>query len=116
MADSFHERSAQEIRRGVLQVAVLALLQRRAYGYDLIRVLTERGLPVEEGTLYPILRRLESEGLLSAEWDTSGSRPRKYYESTDSGRSALHALADEWSKVDASLRCVLDVVENRHAG
>jgi DNA-binding PadR family transcriptional regulator len=116
LADSFHERSAQEIRRGVLQVAVLALLQQRAYGYDLIRVLTERGLPVEEGTLYPILRRLESEGLLSAEWDTSGTRPRKYYESTDAGRGALSALADEWSRVDASLRSVLDVVENRHAG
>ena len=72
MADSFHERAAQELRRGVLQVAVLALLQRRAYGYDLLRVLTERGLPAEEGTLYPILRRLESEGLLTSEWDTTG--------------------------------------------
>jgi len=116
LADSFHERAAQEIRRGVLQVAVLALLQRRAYGYDLLRVLSERGLPAEEGTLYPILRRLESEGLLASEWDTTGTRPRKYYESTDAGRAALSALAEEWSRVDASLRSVLEMVENPHAG
>ncbi len=116
MTDSFHERSVQELRRGVLQVAVLALLQRRAYGYDLLRVLTERGLPVEEGTLYPILRRLESEGLLSAEWDTSGVRPRKYYETTDAGLAALRALSEEWARVDASLRSVLEVLETRHAG
>jgi DNA-binding PadR family transcriptional regulator len=77
-------------------------------------VLGERGLPVEEGTLYPVLRRLESEGLLRAEWDTSGSRPRKYYESTDAGRQALHLLAAEWSRVDASLRTLLDVTEAGH--
>jgi DNA-binding PadR family transcriptional regulator len=115
VADSFHERSAQELRRGVLQVAVLALLQRRAYGYDLLRVLAERGLPAEEGTLYPILRRLEGEGLLASEWDTSGARPRKYYESTESGRAALHALAEEWARVDASLKSVLEPWETRHA-
>ncbi len=114
MAESFHERTAQELRRGVLQVAVLALLQHRAYGYDLIRVLGERGLAVEEGTLYPVLRRLESEGLLRAEWDTSGSRPRKYYESTDAGRQALHLLTAEWSRVDAALRSLLDVTEAGH--
>lgn len=107
MAESFHERTAQELRRGVLQVAALALLRRRAYGYDLLRVLGERGIVVEEGTLYPILRRLESEGLLRSEWDTTGSRPRKYYESTDTGREALRALAAEWSRVDASLRSIL---------
>jgi DNA-binding PadR family transcriptional regulator len=58
LADSFHEKTEAEIRRGVLQVAVLARLRGQAYGYDLIRVLNEAGLPVEEGTLYPVLRRL----------------------------------------------------------
>jgi DNA-binding PadR family transcriptional regulator len=114
LAESFHERSVQELRRGVLQVAVLALLQNRAYGYDLLRVLSDRGLPTEEGTLYPILRRLENEGLLAAEWDTSGARPRKYYRSTAAGRAALAALSEEWSRVDASLRNVLDALETRH--
>lgn len=104
MADTFHARTETELRRGVLQVAVLALLRRRAYGYDLLRVLDERGLPTEEGTLYPVLRRLEQEGLLSSSWDTSGSRPRKYYESTDEGRAALEALLAAWDRVDRTLR------------
>ena len=116
MADSFHDRAAQELKRGVLQVAVLALLRRRAYGYDLLRVLSDLGFPAEEGTLYPVLRRLEAEGLLRGEWDTSGSRPRKYYESTDTGRAALESLAAEWSRVDASLRGILEAAERDAAG
>ena len=103
-AEPFQVRAESELRRGVLQVAVLALLRRRTYGYDLLRVLAERGLPAEEGTLYPILRRLESEKLLASSWDTSGSRPRKYYESTDEGRAALRALLASWDRVDGALR------------
>ena len=109
MPDSFHERTAQELRRGVLQLAVIALLRQRTYGYDLLRILSERGFHAEEGTLYQVLRRLEGEGLLRSEWDTTGSRPRKYYQSTDTGRAALAALEAEWSRVDGSLRRVLDV-------
>ena len=104
MGENFQTRTETELRRGVLQVAVLALLRSRAYGYDLLRVLGERGLPAEEGTLYPVLRRLEQEGLLSSSWDTSGSRPRKYYESTDEGRAALESLLAAWDRVDRSLR------------
>ncbi len=109
MAESFHERTVVELKRGVLQLAVLALLRRRAYGYDLLRVLADRGFAAEEGTLYPVLRRLEGEGLLTSEWDTSGSRPRKYYECTAEGRTALSALADEWSRVDSSLKAILEI-------
>ena len=61
-----------------------------------------------------LLRRLEGEGLLASEWDTSGSRPRKYYESTDTGRAALSALTSEWARVDTSLRSVLSESENGH--
>jgi len=114
LAETFHDRATQELKRGVLQVAVLALLRRRTYGYDLLRVLGERGFAAEEGTLYPVLRRLEGEGLLASEWDTTGSRPRKYYESTDTGRAALSALTAEWSRVDTSLRSVLNESENGH--
>ena len=114
MAESFEDRTAQELKRGVLQVAVLSLLRTRTYGYDLLRVLAERGLPSEEGTLYPVLRRLEGEGLLRSEWDTTGARPRKYYQSTDTGVAALARLSAEWSRVDASLRAILDV-EGVHA-
>ena len=106
MADTFQARTESELRRGVLQVAVLALLRRRTYGYDLLKVLGERGLPTEEGTLYPVLRRLEQEGLLSSSWDTSGSRPRTYYESTDEGSAALQGLLAAWDRVDRSVRAL----------
>ena len=105
---TFHEKTEAEIRRGVLQVAILARLQTPAYGYDLIRVLTERGLPVEEGTLYPVLRRLEKAALLRAVWDTSGKRPRKYYQTTDEGRSAMDKLFAAWEHVDLSLRSLVN--------
>lgn len=106
MADTFQARTETELRRGVLQIAVLALLRRRTYGYDLLKVLGERGLPTEEGTLYPVLRRLEQEGLLASSWDTSGTRPRKYYESTDEGRAALQGLLAAWDRVDRSVRAL----------
>ncbi len=110
-AEPFQERAANELRRGVLQVAALALLRRRTYGYDLLRVLEERGMPTEEGTLYPVLRRLESEGLLRASWDTTGNRPRKYYESTDEGRAALDSLLAAWDRVNRSLRSACELNE-----
>jgi PadR family transcriptional regulator, regulatory protein PadR len=110
LGETFQVRTETELRRGVLQVAVLALLRRPAYGYDLLRVLGDRGLPTEEGTLYPVLRRLEQEGLLRSSWDTSGSRPRKYYESTDEGTAALQALLAAWDRVDRSLRALCDDV------
>ncbi len=108
MSSKFEERARTELRRGVLQVAVLALLRERSYGYDLLRTLQAGGLPTEEGTLYPVLRRLQGQGLLDSSWDTSGSRPRKYYETTDTGVEALRSLVAEWSRVDASLQRVLE--------
>ena len=108
MADRFQERAGTELRRGVLQVAVLALLKNRTSGYDLLRVLAERGLETEEGTLYPVLRRLEGERLLASSWDTSGNRPRKYYESTDEGKAVLRNLLAEWDRVDRSLRGICE--------
>ena len=103
MSASFEERVRAELRRGVLQLAVLAVLREPTYGYHLAATLGEMGLPVEEGTLYPILRRLAKEGLLASEWDTSGARPRKYYRTTDAGAAALSALVTEWCGVNASL-------------
>ena len=114
-AEPFEERAANELRRGVLQVAALALLRRRTYGYELLRILEERGMPTEEGTLYPVLRRLESEGLLRASWDTTGNRPRKYYESTDEGRAALGSLLAAWDRVNRSLRSACDLPDTPDA-
>ncbi len=107
MAAGFEDRAEAELRRGVLQIAVLALLKSRAYGYELAGILSAHGLPTEEGTLYPILRRLSAEGLLEAEWDTTGTRPRKYYVTTDKGRAVLHGLVGEWSRVNGALSQVL---------
>ena len=116
MAESFLDRTEAELKRGTLQIAILALLRRRAYGYDLLRILGARGLPAEEGTLYPVLRRLETDGLLRSSWDTTGSRPRKYYESTDEGRAALSSLTASWARVDAALKAILEEPERTDAG
>jgi DNA-binding PadR family transcriptional regulator len=94
---------AQELRRGVLQIAVLALMRRPTYGYQLLKDLDARGLPAEEGTLYPILRRLEKQGLIGGEWDTNGTRPRKYYRMTAEGERTLGSLLDTWKGIHGAL-------------
>lgn len=84
--DAIFERFETEVKRGVMQVAVMCLLERERYGYEIIKSLKDAGLGVEEGTLYPILRRLEDEKLLASRWVTEGPRPRKYYSITEYGR------------------------------
>lgn len=80
------KRFETEMRRGVIQLAVMCLLENERYGYDVTKSLKNSGLEVEEGTIYPLLRRLEDDGLLSSRWDTEDSRPRKYYQITEYGR------------------------------
>jgi len=87
-----------ELRRGVVVLAVLSQMDTARYGYDLIRQLSEQGLDVEEGTLYPLLRRLEKQGLLESEWEVSESRPRKYYRISPLGRKVLTVLMTEWNE------------------
>lgn len=88
-----------ELRRGAVQLVMLILLESPRYGYDLVRQLSEAGFDVEEGTLYPILRRLEQQGLLSSSWNTDGARPRKYYELSETGRRRKEELVDAWRRV-----------------
>ena len=114
MGSSFQDRAFAEMKRGVLQLAVLSLLRSPTYGYQLLTVLESDGLRTEEGTLYPVLRRLEKEGLLSSEWNTSGTRPRKYYRTTDKGREVQIALIAEWTSVDRALTNVLDRAGDDH--
>lgn len=85
-----------ELRRGVVILAVLSRLRRRQYGYSLREELAEGGLPIEEGTLYPLLRRLESQGLLQSEWDTEFSPPRRYYRLNRDGEQTLKTLTEAW--------------------
>ncbi len=85
-----------ELRRGVVVLAVLSKLGRPQYGYSLIQELAEQGLDVEEGTLYPLLRRLEKQGLLESEWEVGEARPRKYYQISKQGRKVLDTLTGDW--------------------
>ncbi len=96
-----------ELRRGLVVLAVLSQMDTARYGYSLIQRLAERGLEVEEGTLYPLLRRLEKQGLLESEWDTTESRPRKYYSISPLGRKVLAGLMTEWDEIVVTMHKIL---------
>jgi DNA-binding PadR family transcriptional regulator len=85
-----------ELRRGIVVLAVLSQMDTAQYGYSLIQGLAEQGLDIEEGTLYPLLRRLEKQGLLESEWEVSEARPRKYYRISPAGREVLTTLSADW--------------------
>jgi PadR family transcriptional regulator, regulatory protein PadR len=106
--DDLIQQLRQELRRGIVVLAVLSQTGTARYGYSLIQRLSEHGLAVEEGTLYPLLRRLEKQGLLESEWDTSEPRPRKYYTISAAGRDVLAALSAEWDDTAAMMRRLLE--------
>jgi len=93
------EKLTQELRRGSLVLATLSQLDEPKYGYALIEDLSKRGLEIEQGTLYPLLRRLEEQGLLESEWNVDGSRPRRYYVISSDGQDVLEALKVEWDQL-----------------
>lgn len=93
------ENMTLELRRGVLSLAVLSQLHQEHYGYSLIKELNEQGLDIDQGTLYPLLRRLESNGFLDSEWHVEGPRPRRYYKINPNGEHVLNALNQEWGKL-----------------
>lgn len=96
-----------ELRRGCLVVAVLAALKAEQYGYSLRKRLADEGLEVDEGTLYPLLRRLESQGLLASQWREEGKRTKRFYRLAPAGAAMLEQLLEEWRVIDASLRGLL---------
>lgn len=89
----------QEIRRGGIVLVVLMALAREEYGWSLRKKLAERGLEIEEGTLYPLLRRLEGQRLLSSRWRVENGRRRRYYRITEEGRRMRDGLAAEWRRM-----------------
>jgi PadR family transcriptional regulator PadR len=91
-----HEKLTQELRRGILVLATLSQLDEAKYGYALIDDLSKQGLEIDQGTLYPLLRRLEEQGLLESEWNVEGPRPRRYYQISPAGEKLLQALVAEW--------------------
>jgi len=105
---SLFEKIGAEVKRGLVQIAALSLLRRRLYGYQLVKILAAHGLETEEGTLYPLLRRLETQGLLTSEWDTNGARPRKYYVLSGMGLAALPRLQTAWHDVAGAVSSILD--------
>jgi len=96
-----------ELRRGTVILCVLAKLRRPAYGYQLTTDLARSGMPVEANTLYPLLRRLESQGLLASAWNTEGAKPRKYYAATPFGLEVLEALEAHWQAAAQSMNTIL---------
>lgn len=96
-----------ELRRGALVLAALAALRSEQYGYSLKKFLAGADIQVNEGTLYPLLRRLESQELLSSRWAVEEGRPRRYYKITKQGEATLAALGGEWEQLSKALRRVL---------
>src|SRR6266581_7523222 len=92
-----------ELRRGCLIVAVLAQLRTEQYGYTLRKALTDAGLAIDEGTLYPLLRRLESQGLLISEWREEEKRNKRFYRVSPEGEAILARLLEEWRGINSSL-------------
>ena len=92
-----------ELRRGCLTLAVLTRLRAEHYGYTLRKGLSEAGLEIDEGTLYPLLRRLESQGLLVSEWREEARRNKRFYRLSPGGRTVLKQLTREWHELNASL-------------
>ena len=101
------ESMRMELRRGSLVLAVLARLREERYGYTLRQALAVDGLEMEESTLYPLLRRLESQGLLNSEWREEEKRKKRFYVLSPGGTAMLAALTDEWRGINASLDKIL---------
>ena len=94
----------QELRRGTVVLACLLVLTRPNYGYALLDLLARRGFSVDANTLYPLLRRLEKQGLLTSDWNTDEARPRKFYRTSDSGVALAGTLSHDWDQLDTALR------------
>ena len=105
-ATSF-ENLRLELRRGCLVLAVLGALRVEHYGYTLRKELTEWGIAIDEGTLYPLLRRLESQGLLLSEWREEEKRNKRFYRLSPEGVTTLDALAAEWRALTSSVGRIL---------
>ncbi|MFC7785470.1 MULTISPECIES: PadR family transcriptional regulator [unclassified Rossellomorea] len=96
-----------ELRRGTLTLAVLSQLRSPQYGYSLVQLLEKSGISMEQSTLYPLLRRLEKQELVTSSWDRSESRPRRYYVLSEYGTEILGQLQAEWEKMSGELAILL---------
>ena len=97
----------QELRRGTLILLVLSQLKQPMYGYNLVKTLQEHEIDIEANTLYPLMRRLEGQGLLKSSWETTTSKPRKYYEITQDGLIVLEKTVTQWKKFSNNINTLL---------
>ena len=104
MPNEISENVTLELRRGVIVLAVLSQLSGERYGYSLLKSLSDLGLEVDQGTLYPLLRRLESQGLLESVWKLEEARPRRYYVISAQGKKLLPRLKAEWNSIVAVMK------------
>jgi len=107
MNEDLFENLRLELRRGCLALAVMAALRSEQYGYTLRKALADAGMPIDEGTLYPLLRRLESQGLLVSEWREEEKRNKRFYRLSHDGRRILKQLLAEWKSINASLDAIV---------
>ncbi len=106
--DEIIEKLRLELRRGALPLAVLARLREEHYGYSLRRELNARGLDIDEGTLYPLVRRLAAQGLLVSEWRHDEARRRRYYRRSELGAKVVERLEEEWRGLNLSIDRILE--------
>ena len=102
------EKLRLELRRGALPLAVLAQLREEHYGYSLRKELNAKGLEIDEGTLYPLVRRLEKQGLLASEWRFEEKRKKRYYRISTLGEEVFTTLVAEWRGLNASIDSILE--------
>ena len=106
--DEIVQNMLSELRRGVIAIAVLSQLSKEQYGYSLLKALGDSGMQVDQSTLYPLLRRLESQGLLRSDWRIADeARPRRYYLISPQGRTVLDQLKREWSNVISTMQRIM---------
>jgi len=106
--DELVQNMLLELRRGVLSIAVLSQLSKEEYGYSLLKALSDKGMEIEQSTLYPLLRRLESQGLLQSDWRiVDEARPRRYYVISAQGKAVLTKLKREWSTMSETMKQML---------
>jgi len=106
--DKILDNLLQELKRGTLVLSVLLNTKEPTYGYSLVQTLNDAGIDIEQNTLYPLLRRLEKQELLKSEWDTTESRPRKYYHRSELGGDILNNLTKQWQKTNHIINDMID--------
>ncbi len=107
IASDVFENLKLELRRGCLTLAVLTQLRTERYGYTLRKALADDGLEIDESTLYPLLRRLETQGLLVSEWREEDKRNKRFYRLSQTGEQILEQLLAEWQRINTSLSKIL---------